>query len=70
MQRLEGREGVNTRVEPGGSVTWDCSNNFRGSAVVLARMGLTAREIEETFQYFVRHGGYCDCEVLLNVASS
>ncbi|MHC4428068.1 MAG: DUF2695 domain-containing protein [Planctomycetota bacterium] len=68
VKRLEGPEGVNFRRDPeGGEVTWDCYHNFRNSAAVLASMGIPAEDIEATFEFFVREGAYCDCEVLLNL---
>jgi hypothetical protein len=68
VRRLEGPEGVNCRRDPElGEVTWDCYHNFRNSAAVLARMGLPTDDIEATFEFFVREGAYCDCEVLLNL---
>ncbi|MGA2153701.1 MAG: DUF2695 domain-containing protein [Bryobacteraceae bacterium] len=34
---------------------------------ILAEMGLTPTEVEQSISYFKRHGGFCDCEVVLNV---
>src|SRR5262245_35465091 len=70
MWRLKGPEGLNARLGPGGALQWDCHDDLRGSAAVLARMGLTLREIEASCRYFARQGGYCDCEVLLNVGET
>jgi hypothetical protein len=67
VKRLEGPEGVNMREGRDGALVWDCASNYRGTAAVLARMGLSASDVEATFQYFRSCGGYCDCEVLLNV---
>jgi hypothetical protein len=68
VKRLEGPEGVNFRRDPkDGDVMWDCYHDFDNSAAVLAGMGLAAEEIEATFDFFVRHGALCDCEVLLNL---
>jgi hypothetical protein len=36
----------------------------RAKAVMTAMGGI---DIEETLEYFKDHGGYCDCEILLNV---
>ena len=70
VRRLEGSDGVDFRRDSKlGEVSWDCSNNFRNSAAVLARMGLPADDIEATFEFFVREGAYCDCEVLLNLTA-
>ena len=40
-----------------GNVMWDCASIDRGSAAVLARMGLSAGDVEATFRYFRSHGG-------------
>ena len=69
VRRLEGPEGVNMRQGPGGQPVWDCSSTYLGAAAVLARMGLTAGDVEASFKYFRSRGGHCDCEILLNVAS-
>jgi hypothetical protein len=70
VRRLEGPQGVDFRHDSKlGEETWDCSHNFRNSAAVLARMGLPADDIEATFEFFVREGAYCDCEVLLNLTA-
>lgn len=33
----------------------------------LVRMGLTSDEIAETFEFLESRGGYCDCEIFLNI---
>jgi hypothetical protein len=38
----------------------------RHAKAVMAAMG--GIDIEETLAFFENHGGYCDCEILLNVA--
>lgn len=35
----------------------------------LAAMGFSEREIGSSLDYFEQHGGYCDCEILLNVGA-
>ena len=68
---LTGWPGPNFRHDPDlGDVAWDCHHNFRNSASILARMGLAGDEIEATFEFFVREGSHCDCEVLLNLTAS
>lgn len=51
-----------------GEVAWKC--NASGERP-LARSILEEMEnvdIEATMGYFDKHGGYCDCEILFNVA--
>ena len=53
----------------GTSATWTCDGTdvFAISRRILAKMGLTANEVEQSISYFMRNGGFCDCEVWLNV---
>jgi hypothetical protein len=69
---LEGPEGCNFQLrDPGDpdSVFWFClgGNDQSKARAILARMGLKSVEIEASLQYFRNHGGYCDCEILMNV---
>ena len=72
VERLEGPEGCNFRKrEEDGKTTWDCSGTgHEHSERILAAMGLSETEIAESLEYFKEHGGYCDCEVLFNVAAA
>ena len=36
---------------------------------ILMVMGFAKPEIDASFDYFEQHGGYCHCEVLLNVGA-
>ena len=36
------------------------------SRKILASMGVSAHRIEECLALFEEHGGYCDCEVIMN----
>ena len=66
--RLEGPEGCNFH-EVNGKVQWDCiaEKERPHSRRILAAMGV---DVEQSLAYFDQHGGYCDCEVLFNVAAS
>ena len=65
LDRLRGPEGCNFQT------TWTCygGTDKRYSRRILAGMGLTQREIEASLAYFEDHGGYCDCEVVMNLGS-
>ena len=72
-QRLEGPEGCRVRLrdpDDPNSLHWRCEggNSLRLSQMILARMGLRPPAIKATLEYYRGHGGYCDCEVLMNVA--
>ena len=42
-----------------------CHHDQRSAEIVLQEMG--GIDIESTLAYFDDNGGYCDCEILLNV---
>ncbi len=49
---------------------WRCDgdrgpNRYRYAKKVMAEMG--GVNIDETISFFQSHGGYCDCEILMNV---
>ena len=67
VERLEGPEGCWLRTNDDGAVIGDCDNGLERSTRILRAMGCNAAEVKVTLEYFRRHGGYCDCEVLLNV---
>lgn len=66
IERLSGPEGCDftdtTCVCAGGT-------DKRLSRRILARMGLSERAIAISLAYFEDHGGFCDCEVVLNVGT-
>jgi len=54
---------INAQNEPGVS---DCKHTFDSTRQVLAEMGVDVN-VEATIKYFELKGGFCDCEVLLNL---
>ena len=73
IDRLEGPEGCDFHLKVPGdqeSCTWTCdaTAGFPLATRILVEMGLTPDEIEESLSYFREQGGFCDCEILLNVA--
>ena len=63
--RLADKEGCNFR-EVDGKAVWDCdSEQDRPRArAILTDMGF---DVEKSLLYFEEQGGYCDCEIVLNV---
>jgi hypothetical protein len=49
----------------GDDVATGGTNTFRYSKAAMAEMGDV--DVEGSLAYFEQHGGYCDCEILLNV---
>lgn len=45
----------------------DATTDKKIARRTLVRMGLTSDEIAATFEYLESRGGYCDCEIFMNV---
>ena len=45
-----------------------CQSNLRFSRTILTQMG--GIDVRASLAFFREHGGYCDCEVLMNVEAS
>jgi hypothetical protein len=66
VDRLEGPEGCDFK-DGAGDLTWRCGGDKTFSVAIMRAMGLGEEEINATVAYFEQNGGYCDCEVLLNM---
>ena len=64
FDRLSGPEGCDF-TETSARCTGGIDRPF--SRRILASLGFSEREIAASLGYFKRHGGYCDCEVVMNV---
>jgi hypothetical protein len=60
--RLEGPEGCDFKDSG-----FTCFGDHRLSRKILAEMILSEREIEASIKFFEENGGFCDCEVVLNL---
>lgn len=71
LDRMEGPEGCNFQ-ESGKDFTFTCDNtpNRPIARRILARMGLSPAQIEQSLGYFSAYGGMCDCEIVFNVQNS
>lgn len=58
-------EEVDFRELEHGEITWNCNSTMKITRKILKRIGNI--DIAKTIAYFESHGGYCDCEVCLNV---
>jgi hypothetical protein len=72
IERLGGPEGCNFREEKPKGMTWDCKGGKDKTLAtgLLRRMGLSEDEIRSSFAYFEARGGFCDCEIVLNVGDT
>ena len=57
---------VNFRKMRNGRTTWTCDGKLTFTRQIL-RARFPGVSIEKTIKYLQDRGGYCDCEVLLNV---
>jgi len=62
IDRLAGPEGCRFRPGP----TWKCSHTHRFTAKILRSMGCL---VERSIGFFIANGGFCDCEVVMNVGA-
>lgn len=68
LARLWGPEGCDFRETTDGKLTWNCSAHTRDRAAAILRdMGANDHDLLATLDYFDANGGYCDCEIVLNV---
>jgi|APFre7841882654_1041346.scaffolds.fasta_scaffold150741_2 hypothetical protein len=44
-----------------------CNHTLDGSKAILEQLGYRNTEVGEICRWFELNGGYCDCEVILNV---
>jgi len=55
---------IDSLLDAGGC---DGTDAFPITRRILAEMGLTPTEVEQSISYYRQHGGFCDCEIVLNV---
>ncbi len=68
-ERLAGPTGVNFRYDEAGELCWDCDSSEIIYAVrILQLMGFDQDSIHASLDYYRDHGGFCDCEILINIA--
>lgn len=68
---LSGKDGCNFTRDSKGEIHWKCDSKDRSRPLatkIMTKMGNI--DIPKTLQYFDNHGGYCDCEIMFNVAAS
>ena len=65
--RLHGPEGCDFREDDSGSPSWRCLGGHSLAEGILRDMGASDDDLAATIEYFKRNGGYCDCEILVNV---
>ncbi len=58
---------VSTEINRARRYLEECSHTLDGSKAILKQLGYSDSEIGGICQWFELNGGYCDCEVVMNV---
>lgn len=68
FKRLDGPEGINAHKDAKGVWRWRCGGGMdkKYAKRILKKMGYSPATIASLVALFDRHGGHCDCEILLN----
>jgi len=68
VKLLEGKEGCNFRKDTKGEVKWKCKGmHNKDLAKNTLKKHFPGIDIKKSMEYFEKHGGHCDCEILFNV---
>ncbi|MCL6560899.1 MAG: DUF2695 domain-containing protein [Firmicutes bacterium] len=65
--RLEGPEGCDFKVDENGKFTFRCKGGDDKSFAEAILKTMPDIDIPKSLEYFEKHGGFCDCKILLNV---
>ncbi len=68
-ERLGGPDGCNFRKNESGDLIWDCRGGFDKTKSRAILETIPEIDVDGSLDYFEKHGGHCDCEVLFNITS-
>ena len=63
LGRLSGPEGCDFREND----QFNCCNDHTSAIKIMKNMGFDQQDIEQSCDYFLKNGAYCDCEILFNL---
>lgn len=66
--KLEGPAGCNFRKNKKGETRWNCKGGRDRSFAEKILREMQIEQIEQVLAFCDENGGYCDCEILFNVA--
>jgi len=66
-KRLKGSEGCNFRYDENGKLIWNCGGGEDKSFAIKILETMPEIDIQRSIEYFETSGGWCDCEIILNV---
>lgn len=70
IAELEGPNGCNFTKDILDRFRWTCTSKVDrpiAHRLLSQQFGLTSSHVEECMDFFDRHGGFCDCEIIFNV---
>ena len=67
-ERLDGKEGCNFRKDNNGEIIWNCKGGRNKELAIAIMEKICNIDIKRSIEYFNKNGGYCDCEIIFNVA--
>lgn len=68
-ERLDGPEGIDSRMDDDGDFAWTCDGGRDKSKATAILQTMSGIDVAASLEYFESRGGYCDCEILLNIAA-
>lgn len=68
VERLEGLEGCNFHKRDDGEIQWKCAGGNDKSLARAILESMMSIDVDASLKYFESCGGWCDCEILFNVA--
>ena len=72
LKRLEGPEGCDFHEkEPGNpeSITWKCKGDSNKDFATKILKDMPDVDCEASLEFFDENGGFCDCEIMFNIAT-
>jgi alanine racemase len=62
-------KGLDLRKDEDGKTIWNCYHNYEfvHARRALDQIGMSVEQIDEVLEFCKKNGGYCDCEIMLNV---
>jgi hypothetical protein len=66
LERLQGPGGCDFKKDGNGEITWRCKGGKDKTLATAIMQSMSDVDVPASLAYFERHGGFCDCEIVLN----
>lgn len=70
LEKLQGPGGCDFKKDEDGEITWRCKGGKDKTLATAIMQSMGDVDIQASLAYFERHGGMCDCEIILNLRAS